>query len=414
MTERERARQILTELRALAPGVLDAAAAHASGRDAEQLAAVRAALSADDPESALVAVLPTLSPPASREGVIAGLIEQAKAASAQVEQLDATVLATKARRDLAFVGHTIKAHVTDRSLATILQQALDLLGEDGPFAAVKATVAAARDAEQLLAMFAAGQPDADTVARNVASLRDAKATLGAQREKLQKLPQVIAAARTFAAEKGNLDADARLAIAEAVLCDRLAGSDERWRVAFERALAAENVGLARAAARRVEFYAVATGAAQPILDTAERLARLAAATGDVDTQLEALGDQALMLARRDSAAAVGLTEQLRSVAGDDPLRLLRAAFVTGQVHELIGDGATARSTFRRVMRVGADVEGAAHLLGWTALHLGRLEAGHGQTFQARQNLEFAEQVGRAANDDALVELAVDARKQLPT
>lgn len=410
-SDRERARRVLEALRALPPGTLDTALAHAYGDDATRLVAVRAALSSADPEAALAAVLGSVVRGGPSEHFLGDLVREANGASRDVSRAAGQLHdLARARRDLAFVGREVREVTVDEGLRAVLDDALSLLGDAGPFAAVKSAIAAASDAQHLLEDVARGTSAPEEVRAGIEALRAARTTIEVAREQLAGASHLIEVARQFAVEHGDTDAEARLAVAEAALAEGRPGSRERWQAAFDKAIDAQLLPLARAAATRVQMFAMAAGERQPILDVAHRLAALARTEGDQATLLEALGDQALALAQLGQAErARQLVLDAKAVAGDEAMAVLRTSLLDAQVSELIGDAAAARKLLRQVMQYGRDVPGSTHLIGWAALHLGRLEAAHGQRFQAGQNLELAQQVGQAWGDDALFGLAVQAR-----
>lgn len=410
-SDRERARRVLEALRALPPGTLDTALAHAYGDDATRLAAVRAALSSADPEAALAEALGSVVRGGPSEHFLVDLVREAKGAARDVTRAPGQLNdLARARRELAFVGRAVREVTVDGELRAVLDDALSLLGDAGPFAAVKSAIAAASDAQHLLADIARGTAAPDEVRAGIEALHAAKATVEAARDQLAGASHLIEVARQFAVDHGDTDAEARLAVAEAALAEGRPGRRERWQAAFDKAIDAQLLPLARAAATRVQMFAMAAGEQQPIVDVAHRLAALARTEGDQATLLEALGDQALALAQLGQAERARQSVlDAKAVAGDEAMAVLRTSLLDAQVSELLGDAAAARKLLRQVMQYGRDVPGSTHLIGWAALHLGRLEAAHGQRFQAGQNLELAQQVGQASGDDALFGLAVQAR-----
>ncbi len=410
-SDRERARRVFEALRALPPGTLDAALAHAYGGDAVRLAAVRAALADPDPVAALAAALRDVVHAGPSEPLVNDLVREATRAASEVaraaEQLDELA---RTRRELAFVGRAVRDVTVDRDLRAVLDEAMSLLDDAGPFAVVKSAIAAANDARRMLPDIARGKATPDAVGAGMHGLRAARTAVDAARDQLAGASHLIDVARRVAVEHDDVDAQARLAVAEAVLTEDRPGSRERWQAAFDRSIDAQLLSLARAAARRVQLLAVAATDRQSIVEIAQRLAALARMKGDHAAVFEALGDQALVVAQLgDGERARHLVSDAKAVAGDDTMSVLRASLLDAQVSELLGDAAAARKLLREIMQYGRDVPESLHLIGWAALHLGRLEAGHGQRFQAGQNLELAQEIGQTSGDDALFALAAQAR-----
>ncbi|HEU4612128.1 MAG TPA: hypothetical protein VFS15_08625, partial [Kofleriaceae bacterium] len=375
-SDRERARRILEALRALPSGTLDTALAHAYGSDAVRLAAVRAALADPDPEAALAAALRDVVHAGPSERMLADLGREANASANDVSRATRQLgELARAQRELSFVGRTVRDVTPDPELRGVLDEVLSLLGDAGPFAAVKSAVAAASEAHHLLADIARGNATPDEVRVGLDGLRTARSALDAARDQLADVSRVIDAARRFAAEHGDSDAEARLAVAEAALAEGRPDSLQRWQAAFDKAIDAQLLPLARAAATRIQLLAIAAGEREPIIDVANRLAALARTEGDQATLLEALGDQALALAQLGQAERARQSVlDAKAVAGDEAMAVLRTSLLDAQVSELLGDAAAARKLLRQVMQYGRDVPGSTHLIGWAALHLGRLEA----------------------------------------
>jgi len=416
-SERERARGILKAVRDLRPGVLDAAIAAARGPDAEQLAAVRAALGASDPEAELVRALRDVT---AREADPARLVPVAVSHAARAAEEAAAVRSAlddmlAGQRALGALGAAAREGIrgADPALAALLDETLGALGEHVPFAAVKAAVISVGGVQDLLADVEAGA-DPGTLALRTGELRRHRDAIADASSALHRIPGLIAAARAYASGAGDRASEARLVVAEAALRDREPGAAARWATAFELCTSSSLLPLARAAAARIEIAAAAEGTLEPIVRTAAQIARLASQLGDVDAELAAVGDEALAWAWLDGggARAEALVERAYELAGDDRKRGLSASLLEGQVLELRGDGAGARKLFREIMQYGRDIDGSAHIIGWAALHLGRLEAAMGHSFRAGQDLELAQQIGDAAGDHALFALASGARLDL--
>jgi hypothetical protein len=414
-SDRERARGILIAVRALPPGVLDAAIAAARGPDAEQLAAVRAALGASDPEAELVLALGNVTTrsadPATLVPAVASHAARAAEQAAAVRGSLDDMLA--GQRALGAIGAAAREGIRDAdpALAALLDETLGALGEHGPFAAVKAAVISVGGVQDLVADVEAGPPDPGTLALRAGELRRHRDAIVDASAALHRIPGLIAAARAYASGADDRASEARLAVAEAALRDREPGTAARWATAFDLSTAAALLPLARAAAARIEIAAAAEGTLEPIVRTSAQIARLASQLGDVDAELAAVGDEALAWAWLDGggARAEELVERAYELAGDDRKRGLSASLLEGQVLELRGDAAAARKRFREIMQHGRDIDGSAHVIGWAALHLGRLEAAMGHSFRAGQDLELAQQIGDAAGDHALFALASGAR-----
>jgi len=122
------------------------------------------------------------------------------------------------------------------------------------------------------------------------------------------------------------------------------------------------------------------------------LARRGSPAGDA---VDALGAEAIALARADRDRALERIDDLHLEAGDDALGVLRASVFDAQVHAAIGEPAFARKLCREVLHYGRGVEGAGRSLEAAALLLGELEATMGHAFRAAQNLDLAAQLARA-------------------
>ena len=175
------------------------------------------------------------------------------------------------------------------------------------------------------------------------------------------------------------------------------------------ALEARLLPEARRAANRIEAAAIAAGRLDEVAAVAAQITELASQLGERDAELSAIGDHALAVAQLGLAGdARALVAQAHAVSAGDPTRVVRAQLLAGQIAERLGDDAAARIAFRTVTERARAVD-LEHELGWAALHLGRLEAKAGQMFRAGQDLELAQQVGRALADPSLLALATAAR-----
>jgi len=419
-SDRERARSILNAVRALPVGVLDAAIAAAPGEERSRLAVVRAALDAPDPEAAVTeSMRDVAATSAEQRAHVNGLLRAATQISVSAGRAGAMLASAREGRDLlAAIGVRSRASAaadTDPARVALLDDALALLGNDTPFAALENAISAIAEADRLLDSVGT-EMDGAVATRNVAALRGHRAALAEAQRAFSSVPVLVAEARAQAVTRGDAVRAAQLAVTEAALRDHEDGAAERWHAALEAALAAEQVRLAAAAASRIELAAIAGGALAPIIETAPKIAELAAKLGDVDTELGALGDEALarLQVPGGEERAAELLERAHLVAGDDALRVIRVNLLDAQIQERLGDKARARKLYREIMQYGRDIDGAGHALGWAALHLGRLELEMGHTHRARQDLELAHQIGDAADDPALVALAAGARLDLAT
>ena len=403
-SDRERARRVLTALRALPDGALEAAIGPAVDGNAELLARVRAAIGAPDPEAALAEVLHGITAPG-----ISALDPPAALAAGHAIAITGdrirTALDTIAtgQRELAAIGDRVlvDALATDPTLVPLVDDALALLGDDGPFAALRAAVGALGGIGEIFAAIQRGDVD---VGRRVAALRADRDAVVAAAPKLADVPALLARAIEHARIRGEHAAMARLAIASAALHDELDG----WRNALDLAVDAKLLPEARRAATRLEAAAITTGRLDELATVAGRIAVLAGELGDRDAELAAVGDQALAVAQLGLAGdARALLDHARGL-GDSPAREVRAHLLAGQVAEKLGDDSAARIAFRKVTE-RARAAALEHELGWAALHLGRLEAKAGQMFRAGQDLELAQQIGHVLGDPSLLALAAAAR-----
>ena len=420
-SERERARAVLAAVRALPPGVLDEAAVQAPPQSASLIAAVRASLAASDPEAELAERLRGTELDSSELARATASLEGAVrlAAEAQAEPARSSLEAVLAGREqLAALAGEVRGAIAghDPALATLVDDALEVLGDEGPFASLKAACAAVRGVQDGLAKLARGELSAQDLAQRVAELRSHRDAIQAAAvgPELARIPTLVVMARAYAASRGDRPAMARLALADAALHANEPDAGERWRDALELALAADQLGVARQAAARLELAAAAGRRLEDIVEIASRIAELAQRLGDADAELAALGDQALAFAQLPDGAARAreLVAAAGRLAGGDAIRAARAALLEGQVLEKLGDAPGARRAFRQVMERANDTDGVGHELGWAALHLGRLEGAAGQKFRAAQDLELAQQIGQAAGDAPLYALAAGARIDL--
>jgi hypothetical protein len=307
------------------------------------------------------------------------------------------------QRELAAIGDTVlvDALATDPTLVPLVEDALALLGDDGPFSALRAAIEALGGIGDVFAAIQRGE----NPARSVAKLRVDRDAVLAAAPKLAEVPALLARAIEHARMRGDRAATARLAIAYAAMHD----DDGAWRDALELAADAKLLGEARRAATRIETTAIAAGKLDDVAHVADRIAELARELGERDVELAAVGDRALVFAQLGLAGdARAQVARAQAIADGDPKREVRAHLLAGQVDERLGDDAAARIAFRKVTERarGAALE---HELGWAALHLGRLEAAAKQMFRAGQDLELAQQIGRATGDPSLLALAVAAR-----
>lgn len=412
-SDRERARRVLTALRNLPSGALDAVARHAQGANGVLLAQIQAALATHDPEDALASVLRDVDPEVASALIdprtLFGSARSITAAVAPVRaELDAIA---EGQRALVAEGEHARelALATDPALVPLVEAAIDLLCDDSMFAVVREAVAALGGAGELVDAIARGQASPSDLAARMGELRAHRDKLQQAQALLADVPALLASAAAEAHKRGDLANAARLVVAEAAL----RADPVRWRDAFELAFAAGELASARTAAARVELVAAGAGRLDEVADVASRIVELAAKVGDRGAELAALGDQALACAqlagRGDEARA--LVERANAVVAGDAVGEVRVQLLAGQVAERLGDDAGARHALRKVMERARDV-GLEHELGWAALHLGRLEAEAGQSFRAGQDLELAQQIGRSVADPALFALALGARVQV--
>jgi hypothetical protein len=403
-SDRERARRVLNALRALPDGALEAALGPALDDNAQLLARVHAAMRAADPEGALADVLrdisapgvPALDPPGALAAGEAIALTGTKAREAL------STIAT-GQQELAQIGERVlvDALAADPSLVPLVEDALALLGDDGPFAALRASVETLGGIAEVFAAIQRGEPD---VGKRVAKLRAERDALARVAPSLAEVPALLQRAIEHAEMHGDAKATARLAIAYAALHDDL----DAWRDALDHAVDAELLPEARRAATRLEAAALASGRLEDVAELASQIGGLAGRLGDRDAELGAIGDQALV------AAQLGLAGDARALLvrarelGDGPAREVRVHLLAGQIAERLGDESGARIELRKVMELARDAA-LDHELGWAALHLGRLEAKAGQLFRAGQDLELAQQLGRTLDDPSLLALAAAAR-----
>lgn len=397
-----RARRVLTALRQLPPGVLDQLADHAVGPNADQLARVRAALAAPDPEAALVQALDGVTlddatpiAPFALQALGRQLGDGAAALRAGLDRVH------DGRRALVDAGEHALAGATDPAIAALVGDALALLGDDAPFVALREALGALGDTHALLGALTDGGA---ALSAQVGELRARRDAIAGAAARIGELPALLTRARAYATAQADQAASARLALAAATL------HDDGWPDAFALALAAELLPEARGIATRIEGRALAEGRLDVVATTAGQLVALAARRADRDAELAAVCDEALARAQLPggAAAARALVARAGRLGEAAPPRAVRAQLLAGQVHELLGDAAAARRAFRDVMP-DADAHGLRHELGWAALHLGRLEAAQGQAFRAGQNLELAQGIGRTLGDGSLFALAAAAR-----
>lgn len=416
--DRERARRILNAVRALPAGVFDAAVSAAPGQDRARLAQLRVALEAPDPEAAVAAVMrgATTTSDEERAHVQDLLAVSTKIAETGGRVGGALESIRDGRERLVAIGEQTRAAAAadaDPGLVALLDDALAMLRNDAPFAAIENAIASIADVDRMLAGASADMDPAAATA-NVAALHRQHAALVEAQRAFARVPSLLADARAQAVSRGDALHAAQLAVTEAALRDHEHDAADRWRAALDAALEAEQLRLAAAAASRLELAALAAGALAPVIEIAPRIAELAAKLGDADTEIGALGDEALARLQVEGGQerALELLERAHLVAGDDALRVIRVSLLDAQIQERLGDTARARKLYREIMQYGRDVDGAGHAIGWAALHLGRLEAQLGHTFRAGQDLELAQQIGDAADDPALVSLAAGARLAL--
>ena len=401
--DRERARRVLIALRALPDGVLEAALGPALDDNAQLLARVNAALRAEDPEGALADVLREISAPVPALDTPAALVAGEAIAHAGMRVADALPAIDAGQRELAAIGDRalVDALAADPTLVPIVEDALALLGDDGPFAALRAAVSTLGGIAEV---FAAIQRGDYNIGKRVGKLKAERDVLARVAPSLAEVPALLHRALDHARVRGDAKVTARLAIASAALHGELDG----WRDALAHAIGAELLPEARRAATRIQAAAIAAKQLDEVAAIAAQLGELASKLGDRDVELAAVGDRALV------AAQLGLAGDARSLVGhartlgDSPAREVRAHLLAGQVEERLGDESAARIALRKVME-RARGAGLEHELGWAALHLGRLEAKAGQAFRAGQDLELAQQIGGALDDPTLLALAAAAR-----
>jgi tetratricopeptide (TPR) repeat protein len=403
--DRERARRVLDLVRRLPDGVLDAAlGAITVGPHARLLASVRAALQAPDPEAALADALHDI-PEIDTADANMPSMDEGKRIAAAVDPIRAVLGELSAgRKALAELGDTVllDALAMDTRLVPLLEDAVALLGDDGPFSALRSAVHAL---DQMTSIFAAIERGDASVSARLGALRADRDAISRAMAQLADVPALVAQALEHARIVGDRAAVARLAIASAALRGDLAS----WREALEHALDAQLLPEVQRAASAIEAAAIESGELDELAGVAARVAELAVELGDRDVTLSALGNRALALAqlgRTDDASAE--LERALAIAKGNGAREVRAQLLAGQVSERLGDASAARIAFRKVTERAQSV-GLEHELGWAALHLGRLEAKAGQMFRAGQDLGLANDVARAYGDQSLLALAAAAR-----
>jgi hypothetical protein len=401
-SERERARRVLIALRKLPPGVLEVAAGATTGANAALLTRVAKAMSAKDPEAAMLDELRGFKPAdppheLTQELVGAGL-RLADPAPIRAK-LDAVVAL---QQELAVRGDRllVEALLDAPRLVPLLQSAVSLLGDDGAFGALKIAVAAVATVGDMVA--AVGRGDLD-IAHQAATLRREREALAAAAAKLAEIPSLLARALEQAQLANDPRVVSRLALVTAAVVD----DRDAWTAALDRAIAARQLDDAQQAASHIMTTASAGFRFDEVAAAATRIRELAAQLGDRDAELGAVGNQALAAAQLGRAGdARALVDVARSL-GDGGAREARAHLLAGQVAEKLGDEAGARIAFRKVTERARG--GVEHELGWAALHLGRLEAKAGQTFRAAQDLELAREIAVALAQPSLLALAVAAQ-----
>ena len=415
--ERERGRRLLAAIRGLSPGVLEALAGNAPAPTAALIDAIQKALSSPDPEAALAEAMrgvTGVSEPAIRASRV--VLEEASELATQVTPIRSALEAVIAGRDQFAAGarEAIAGLPEDPERAAMVERALALLGDDAPFAALRGALDAVHGIERTFAELARGEVEPAALARSAAELRAQRDALVTVRDELARVPGLLSEARALAEQAGDAAGPARLAAAEAALRDREPGSEARWQDVLKLAREAKLLPVAREAAMQIAVAAAARGAFDAVASAAAAVSALAAEQGDVAVELATLGDEALARARMlgGGERARELVARARELARGDGVREVRVRLLEGMVHEHLGDAAAARLAFRKVMDGARQVDGLGDELGWAALHLGQLEAAAGQRVRAAQDLELAQQVGRAAQDARLYLLAMSARLEL--
>lgn len=183
----------------------------------------------------------------------------------------------------------------------------------------------------------------------------------------------------------------------------IAGDDaDRIRAAFERELTDRGLwATTRRAFALVREHVIGSRHSIPVsgpeVDAAAiaELIALARRGSPEDDAVEAIGAEAVILAREDRDRALERIEDLHLEVGDDALGVLRASVFDAQVHSAIGEPAFARKLCREVLEYGRGVEGAGRSIEAAALLLGRLEADMGHAFRAHQDLDLAAQLAKA-------------------
>src|SRR6185437_8529612 len=124
------------------------------------------------------------------------------------------------QRQLAEIGDRalVDALATDPTLVPLVEDALALLGDDGPFAALRAAVATIGGIGEVFAAIQRGDADAG---RKLAALRADRDAILTAAPKLAEVPALLARATEHARIRGDVAATARLALAYAALHDDL-------------------------------------------------------------------------------------------------------------------------------------------------------------------------------------------------
>jgi len=303
----------------------------------------------------------------------------------------------------------------DAELRALVDEAGELLEDDGPWAASRSLTARLDRLTQQIAATPMTR-DADPLssvdlATEAGELeREAQAMERALQPLLDRVPKLADDAAALARKRGHPAASA-FAVQAARVWESLQGLDSpgvvaRWRGAWELGRQEQLLPSVWLAGKRLQAAAIRDDDFRRVAVLAHHMAELATAQGAVPQAVLTRLEEAQCLARFPEhhpaarttlAAAVDLADGVKDRSFAE-----RVSLMHGQALELLGDHAQARRVYDRAMRRAKPSSPVSPVLGRIALQLGRQRVQAGQHHRAGRSLGVALDAARHHSDPVLL------------
>ncbi len=426
----------LASIRAALKGVpledLRQAGAHLPPELARILDGVAGAIEGENiDEEALLKALGKLPQPEeleqSLDSVGAAIKAQARQMRSRLARMGEQLTSLSDHRKAVRDGFTQLDSLTDDDpeLHGLLQRARDAISDEGPWTASRTLLSRTdglvrrledigqlQSADDLLGVDLAG--DAAELERAAQALQAATGPL------LEALPSLLDEATELAMTRDHAAAPA-VALQAARVWEVRAGmgSEEatvRWERVFQAALKHAQLPAAWVAGKRLQAAALPVQDYKRVAVIAHQVADLAYKQGAWPQAVLARMEEAQCLARfpdcHDAARTYADNALSIAVKSDDLALRAQGQLMYGQVLELLGDEASARTTYRQALGEGQAGGPQTTSHGRIALHLGRLEVAGEEPAQAQKDFALAIEVGLAHGDPSLLSAALTPAVEL--